>query len=74
MLTCNVFKYPIWINRGKSKRSLQFSVLYYKECDKLEKWPRLMGSLNECQMRFLAKGAGVVEDMISFSNAGKLAV
>ena len=37
MLTCNVFKYPFWINRGKSKRSLQFSALYFKECDKLEK-------------------------------------
>ena len=33
-----------------------------------------MGSLNQCQMRFLAKGAGVVEDMISFSNAGKFAL
>ena len=37
MLTCNVLKYPFWINRGKSKRSLQFSELYFKECDKLEK-------------------------------------
>ena len=35
MLTCNVLKYPFWINRGKSERSLQFSALYFKECDKV---------------------------------------
>ena len=74
MLTCNVLKYPFWINRGKSERSLQFSALYFKECDKVQKWPGLMESLNQCQMRFLAEGAGVVEDMISFSNAGKFAL
>lgn len=33
-----------------------------------------MRSVNACQMRFLAEGASAMEDMIRFSNVGRLAM